>query len=684
MTQLIPPSSRTSRKLSVGRFAIISFSACALLFGIQQLFTSRASDGRDFDSASRVNRVLGAMLCTTDPVVINNSDSGPGSLRQGIVDACDASTITFNMASVTSPISLTSATLTINKNLNIVGPGINSLTIERSTAPATPQFRVFTISPAVTVSISGLTITRGRAPDTSACGATFFDGGGINNEGTLTLTSVGVTANTSGDCTNNPSTNFAPKGGGIANFGTLTITSSLISGNTTGLGPATGFGGNGGGIFNAGMLTITDTTISLNTTGSAIGADNVSGAGTGGDGAGIYNTGKLSLIHSDITQNTAGRGGEGAFQGAGNGGEGGGIYIWASSGANTVTIDNSNISNNHAGDSGDGGNGHPSGGSGGGIRVQGGTVNIINTVISGNGAGHSSSGTNGWGGGIHNDSGVITVTGTTISNNSGAANGGGVSNVGPSWLTLTNSTISGNQSLSSGGGIYDDILAKLSVTNCTITNNSSSANVGNGITGDTSQDSIGNTIIAGNGISAGASDVAGTFTSSGHNLIGNADGSSGFNGSGDLVGNAATPINAGLGPLANNGGPTQTHPLLESSPALDAGDNSLIVAPPFIAAVPISDQRGTGFPRILDGPDANATQTVDIGAFEIQVSLENISDKSTNQNTQLQFSFNVADPSVISSVTATSHRWPLMALIALVGAVCYFFPHERKHRHNAA
>ena len=37
-----------------------------------------------------------------------------------------------------------------------------------------------------------------------------------------------------------------------------------------------------------------------------------------------------------------------------------------------------------------------------------------------------------------------------------------------------------------------------------------------------------------------------------------------------------------------------------------------------------------------------------------------------------------------SSVTATSHRWPLMALIALVGAVCYFFPHERKHHHNAA
>jgi len=37
-----------------------------------------------------------------------------------------------------------------------------------------------------------------------------------------------------------------------------------------------------------------------------------------------------------------------------------------------------------------------------------------------------------------------------------------------------------------------------------------------------------------------------------------------------------------------------------------------------------------------------------------------------------------------SSVTATHHRWPLMALLASSGAVCHFFSRERKHHDNAA
>ena len=74
------------------------------------------------------------LFAPTDPVVVNNLDNGAGSLRQAIADACDGSTITFNMATVTSPISLTTAELTINKNLTITGPGSTSLTIERSAA----------------------------------------------------------------------------------------------------------------------------------------------------------------------------------------------------------------------------------------------------------------------------------------------------------------------------------------------------------------------------------------------------------------------------------------------------------------------------------------------------------------------------------------------------------------------
>ena len=57
-----------------------------------------------------------------------------------------------------------------------------------------------------------------------------------------------------------------------------------------------------------------------------------------------------------------------------------------------------------------------------------------------------------------------------------------------------------------------------------------------------------------------------------------------------------------LGPLANNGGPTQTHALLSGSPAIDTGSNPLALS---------FDQRGTGFARTV------GAQT-DIGAFEVQ------------------------------------------------------------------
>jgi hypothetical protein len=62
-------------------------------------------------------------------------------------------------------------------------------------------------------------------------------------------------------------------------------------------------------------------------------------------------------------------------------------------------------------------------------------------------------------------------------------------------------------------------------------------------------------------------------------------------------------VNPMLAPLANNGGPTQTHALLPSSPAINGGNNALI--PPGVT----EDQRGVGFPRIL-------FTIVDIGAFE--------------------------------------------------------------------
>jgi hypothetical protein len=127
---------------------------------------------------------------------------------------------------------------------------------------------------------------------------------------------------------------------------------------------------------------------------------------------------------------------------------------------------------------------------------------------------------------------------------------------------------------------------------------------------------VGNSIIAGNGAGGNGPDVdlgffGGTFTSQGHNLIGNADGSTAFNATGDQVGTGASPLNPRLAPLANNGGLTHTHALLSNSPAIDNGHNSLATA-----AGLTTDQRGTGFPRFVDG-NGDTIAAVDIGAFEL-------------------------------------------------------------------
>jgi len=90
-------------------------------------------------------------------------------------------------------------------------------------------------------------------------------------------------------------------------------------------------------------------------------------------------------------------------------------------------------------------------------------------------------------------------------------------------------------------------------------------------------------------------------------LVGASDGSFGFtNGvNGDLVGSTNAPLDAVLGPLADNGGPTLTMALLHGSPALDAGDDALLQRPYNLK----TDQRG--FAR-------KSGAHVDMGAFEFQ------------------------------------------------------------------
>jgi hypothetical protein len=123
-----------------------------------------------------------------------------------------------------------------------------------------------------------------------------------------------------------------------------------------------------------------------------------------------------------------------------------------------------------------------------------------------------------------------------------------------------------------------------------------------------------NTIVAGNTITnntnAPAQDItpAGHIISGGHNLIGINNGfqsldpnGNGFTNPTDLWGTAANPLNPKLGPLQNNGGPTQTMLPAAGSPVLGAGKLPLN---------PEADQRGVIRPP--GGP-------IDIGAVQVSV-----------------------------------------------------------------
>lgn len=240
--------------------------------------------------------------------------------------------------------------------------------------------------------------------------------------------------------------------------------------------------------------------------------------------------------------------------------------------------------------------------------VQGASATISGLTISG-------ANTYGTGGGIYNE-GVLDLANVTISNNLADSAGAGIYNQG--ILSITNSTISNNLSNSNGytgigangGGICTyGFLGGVTVnlTNTTISNNN--ANLGGGIYSIGSTVNSRNTIIAGNTVRFSyGPDFFGQVTSQGYNLVGKTDNSSGWVAT-DLTGTVATPLNPQLGPLADNGGPTQTLALLTGSPAINAGSNALAVDAGNNPLV--FDQRGTGFPRILNG-------TVDIGAFEVQ------------------------------------------------------------------
>ena len=259
---------------------------------------------------------------------------------------------------------------------------------------------------------------------------------------------------------------------------------------------------------------------------------------------------------------------------------------------------------------------------GGGIHSTAATI-INRSTVSAN----STSGVDAYGGGVQVDGAALTVTHSTVSGNSTSgtnADGGGVfiNTDLASPALIENSTISGNTAGARGGGVFNTAGAA-EIRNSTITNNTANSMMVGGQGGGLAAYSnaqtnatVSSSIIAGN--TPNDIDVIGTgntITSLGYNLVGDGGGVTAFDQVGDMTG--VDPL---LDALADNGGRSQTHALLEGSPAIDAGD------PTFDATSLSTDQRGMGFPRVVG--------TIDIGSFELGMTAPTIT-AIANQTTPL-------------------------------------------------
>ncbi len=492
---------------------------------------------------------------------------GSGTLRRAIIDlnlmGGANNTIYFQGVARSGTINLGSAFEDIDKNVVIEGPGGPDLTVRRSAAMGTPQFRILTINTGKTVTIKDLTISHGMST---------ADGGGILNAGVLMLERVSLLHNQ------------GRNGGGIFNADTVFMRNSEIRGNI-----ATGTGGGihnsnngvlndlntfvvgnratyGGGIYNAGGLT--DLTL------TKIVDSNIASF----DGGGIWTSGRTVLQFVSVNVNRANA-------------NGGGILNLFE-----LEISNSQISVNSAG------------------RDGGGIFNTFNGValIQGSSIGANTSVRNG--GGIWNDSPVVdavSIKRSTVRNNTtdptGTGLGGGLYNRGKALVEI--STFSGNEA-TAGAGIYAVAQSTTEVRMSTFAMNKAQVFGGGVFVEQNASLTIFLTIVAGNTTGFVSPDVIGTVTSHGFNFIGNGAGSSGWRvWPIDRVGTPEAPLNPVLSALDFWGGSTETHILLPGSPARDTGDNSLVTSG--------TDQRD--YQRIVG--------IVDIGAVEMQDWEEDIGDQ---------------------------------------------------------
>ena len=303
-------------------------------------------------------------------------------------------------------------------------------------------------------------------------------------------------------------------------------------------------------------------------------------------GAAIINFGTLTVTNSSFSGNSVGYSdpfvspagiyGRDAY---------GGSAIYSEGVGAVVSIANSTFT----------GNSGP--GTGGAIFDAGDSLSITDSTFSGNSGGS--------GGAVGSFGTAASIKNSTFSGNSGE-DGGAVA-VFSGTLTVTNSTFSGNSSVVAGA--VHNLYGATTITNSTLAGNV--APQGGEVANETGTLILNNTIVAnssgsGNCAAAGTLTRGGPITDGGGNL--SDDSSCGFQTT------SLSGANPNLGPLQNNGGPTQTLALLAGSPAIALG---------VPANCPATDQRGAARPGLGQNCSSGAFQYV--APAQLKVAPSNVS-----------------------------------------------------------
>jgi hypothetical protein len=523
--------------------------------------------------------------------VTNLNDFGLGSLRQATADANAAP----GLDDIVFAGAATSGTITLTGGQMFLNGPTNLIGpgAGNLTISGNNTTRIFQIQPGggQPVNISGLTFTKGN-------GSGGLGGAIYNNGGHLTIESSVLTGN------------FSPAHGGAIFSGysgsLLTIRNSTISGNTT--------NNHGGGIYSRSYTGPNGTRIENST---------ISGNTANGVGGGVRSMrSPLQVVNSTISGNTSN-------------GAGGGVFIEQA----PVGVTSSTISGNRTNDRG------------GGIWGYRSSLQMVNSTISGNTS-------NAMGGGMYlrngNAYGVSSlIDRSTISGNRTNNHGGGMFVISNTLVEVRSSTISGNSAGGHGGGAYFVSGGVLTLRNSTVAENTlTGTGVAGGLFLASTTHSIESSIVANNKAPANPAgdDVwNASQINSIRGLYRVVPGANGFNG----INQNNIIADPQLGPLANNGGPTWTHGLMSTSPAVDTGSNP--TGQQF-------DQRGSGNPRVENGiPDIGAVEwdtalvinTNDSGFGSLRAAVQ--AANQTNDITPIRFAPNVAGAIALNSDLSLVH-----------------------------